>query len=49
MLVAAFLVISKANQVRFFEEIFVVANISLEVVLEMFFLTLSGVNVYFLD
>ena len=48
MLVIAFSVIDKANRVRFFEEIFLVANISLEVVLKMLFLTLSGANVDFL-
>ena len=48
MVVAAFSVEDKANQVRFFEETFLVANISLEVVLGMLFLTLSGADVDFL-
>ena len=48
MVVAAFSVVDKANQVKFFEETFLVANISPEVVLGMFFLTLSGANVDFL-
>ena len=39
----------KANQVRFFEETFLVANVSPEVVFGMPFLTLSGVDVDFLD
>ena len=47
MVVAAFLVVEKANQVQFFEETFLVANISMEVVLEMFFLTLNSADVDF--
>ena len=49
MVVAVFLVMDKANQVKFFEKIFLVANISLEVVFKMFFLNLSSANVDFLD
>ena len=48
MIVAAFLVENKANRVRFFEETFLVANVSPEVVLEMPFFTLSGADVDFL-
>ena len=48
IVVAAFSVEDKANRVRFFEETFLMANISPEVVLGMSFLTLSGVNVDFL-
>ena len=48
IVVAAFSVTDKANQVRFFEETFLVANISLEIVFEMLFFTLSGSNVNFL-
>ena len=48
MVVAAFSVENKANEVRFFEETFLVANNSPKVVLEMPFLTLSGANVDFL-
>ena len=47
MVVAAFSVEDKANQVRFFEETFLVANVSPEVVLGMPFLTLSGADVDF--
>ena len=47
MMVVAFLVTDKANQVRFFEETFLVANVSPEVVLGMPFLTLSGADVDF--
>ena len=35
----------KANQIRFFEETFLVANVSPEVVFGMLFLTLSNANV----
>ena len=38
----------KANQERFFEVIFLVANVSPEVVFGMLFFTLSGANVDFL-
>ena len=48
MIILAFLVIDKANCVRFFEETFLVANISLEVVLGMPFLILSDVDGNFL-
>ena len=47
MVVAAFSVVNKANQVKFFKETFLVANISPEVVLGMPFLTLSGADVDF--
>ena len=48
IVVAAFSVEDKANRVRFFEETFLVANVSPEVVLGMLFLTLSGADVDFL-
>ena len=48
MVIAAFLVKNKANQVRFFEETFLVTNVSLKVVLGMLFFTLSGKDVDFL-
>lgn len=41
--------INKMNQVRFFEKIFLVANINLEVVFEIFSLNLSSININFLD
>ena len=47
MVVAAFLLEDKANRIKFFEETFLVANISPEVVFEMFFLTLSDADVDF--
>ena len=42
-----FSVSDQADKVRFFKEIFLVANISLDVVLDIFFLTLNGANVDF--
>ena len=48
MVVATFSVVDKANQVKFFEETFLVTNVSPEVVLGMPFVTLSGANVDFL-
>ena len=47
MVVVAFSVEDKANRVRFFEETFLVANVSPKVVLGMPFLTLSGADVDF--
>ena len=49
IVVAAFLVIDKANQVRFFKETFLVANISQEVVIGIVFFTLRNANVEFLN
>ena len=49
IIVVVFLVTDKTNQIKFFKEIFLVANVSLEVVLGMFFLTLSCTDVDFLD
>ena len=49
MVVAAFSVENKANQIRFFEEIFLVANVNPEVVFGMTFLTLSSADVDFSD
>ena len=48
MVITAFLVTDKANWVKFFEEIFLVANVSLEVVFGMLFLILSNANIKFL-
>ena len=47
MVVIAFSVTDKANRVRFFEETFLVANISPEVVLGMLFLTFNGADIDF--
>ena len=40
---------NKANQIRFFEETFLVANVSPEIVFEIFFLILSVADTDFLD
>ena len=47
MVVAVFLMENRANRVRFFEETFLMANVSPEVVLGMPFLTLSNADVDF--
>ena len=44
MIAAAFSVTDKANQVRFFEKTFSVANVSPEVVLDILSLTLSSAD-----
>ena len=49
ILVVAFLMTDKANQVKFFEETLLIANVSLEIVFGIFFLILSGADVDFLD
>ena len=48
MVVIAFLVMDKANRVIFFEETFLVANVSPEVVFRILFLTLNGADIDFL-
>ena len=48
IVVTAFLVTDQANRIGFFEEIFFVINISLDVVLGMLFFTLSNANIDFL-
>ena len=47
MVVVAFSVTDQVDKVRFFEKIFLVANVSRNVILEMPFLTLSGADVDF--
>lgn len=49
IVVTAFLVTDKVNQVRFFEETFLMANITLEIVFGMFFFILSGMDINFID
>ena len=44
-----FLVINKANQVKFLEKTFLVANVSSKIIFKMLFLTLSSANIDFLD
>ena len=48
MIVAAFSIVNKANQVRFFEQTFLMANVNPEVIFGMLFLNLSGTDVDFL-
>ena len=48
MIVAVFLMINWVNKIKFFEEIFLMANVNLDMVLEMLFLTLNNANVDFL-
>lgn len=49
IVVAAFSMTNKATRVKFFEEIFLVTNISPKIVLAILFLILSDANVDFLD
>lgn len=49
IIVAVFLVTDKANHIKFFKKIFLMANISPKIVFEVLFLTLSIVNVDFLN
>ena len=48
IVVTAFLVIDKANQVKFFKETLLIANISLKIVIEISFFILSGADIDFL-
>ena len=48
MIVMTLLVIDQADRIKFFEETFLVANISPDMVLERLFLTLSSADINFL-
>ena len=48
IVVAAFLVTDKANQLRFFKKTFLVANVSPEIVFGILFFTFSSANIDFL-
>ena len=48
IVIIAFSVTDKANWVEFFEESFLVTNVSPKVIFRMLFLTLSGADIYFL-
>ena len=48
MVIAAFSVADQVDRVKLFEETFLVANVSTDMVLEMPFFTLSGTDVNFL-
>lgn len=47
--IAAFLIFDKANQVIFFTKFFLAANVCLEVVLKILFLTLSNIDINILN
>ena len=49
IIVIAFLVNNQAYKIKFLEKTFQIANVSPEMVFKKFFLTLSGVNVNFLE
>lgn len=49
MIVIAFLETDKANRVKLFEETFLAANLSLDIVFKILFLILSNANIDFLD
>lgn len=49
MIVAAFFMTDKINQVSFFKKTFLVTNVSLEIIIGILFLTLSDTNIDFLD
>ena len=49
IIVAAFLIMNKANRVRFFEKTSLITNVSPEVVFEMLFFTLCGADIDFLS
>ena len=49
IVITVFLVTNKVIWGRFFEETFLVANISLKVVFKIIFLILSNANIDFLD
>ena len=47
MIVINFFVLDKDRKKRFFEENFLLADVNLAIVLEMFFLTMNNINVIF--
>ncbi len=47
MIVSTFSILDKDNRVTFFQKSFLLANIKLDIIFEMFFLTMSNVNVNF--
>ena len=48
MIVAVFSVINQANKIKFFEKIFLVVNVSSDVVFKILFFTLNNANINFL-
>ena len=49
MVIAGFQVLDKLNKVRFFQKTFLLANITIKVVLGMFFLTFNNANIQFVE
>lgn len=49
MVIASFEIEDKLKRARFFQETFLVANISIKVVLEISFLTISNADVFFVN
>lgn len=49
IVIAAFLINDKDGKINFFEKTFLLANISLDEIFEMLFLTLSNADVRFLE
>lgn len=49
MLLAGFSVQNKLKKIKFFEEIFLLVDTSMEVILGMSFLTLSNINIKFVE
>lgn len=49
MVITSFQVLDKLGGARFFQEIFVMADTTIEMVLEMLFLTISHVNIQFME
>ena len=47
MVVIVFSIVDKANRVRFFEETFLVTNVSPKIVFGILFFTLSGTDIDF--
>lgn len=47
MVIAGFSVQNRLEKVEFFEKTFLLADISIKVVLEMLFLTFSDINIWF--
>ncbi len=47
MVIVGFLIQDRLEKILFFEETFLLANISIEMVLKMFFLTFSNINIRF--
>ena len=49
MIIAGFLVADKRRQIRFFEETFLLADTSIEIALEMLFLSFNNANIEFVE